>query len=89
MAAKKKTTKDEEPSFEDALARLEAIVDELEGGEPPLERALKLFEEGVTLGRRCGAQLEEAEKTITLLVEKADGSLSEEPLDPPADDEAE
>lgn len=83
MAAKKKT-KDEELNFEDALARLEAIVDELEGGEPPLERALQLFEEGVGLGRRCGAQLEEAEKKISLLVEKADGRLEEEPLDPPA-----
>jgi len=87
---KKKTT-EKEPNFEDALGRLESIVDELEGGELALESALKLFEEGVELGRRCGAQLEQAEKKISLLVEKADGSLSEEPVgepSPPAADTA-
>ncbi len=82
---KKKTT-GKELNFEDALGRLESIVDELEGGELALESALKLFEEGVELGRRCGSQLEQAEKKISLLVEKADGSLSEQPLaeTPPA-----
>lgn len=80
-----------QPDFEKALERLEAIVSELEGGELPLEKALELFEEGVELGRSCGTQLEDAEKKISLLVEKADGSLSEEPLDEPApggDDES-
>jgi exodeoxyribonuclease VII small subunit len=83
--AKKKAT-DKAPSFENALARLEEIVSELEGGELALEKALELFEEGVTLGKSCGAQLEEAEKKIVLLVEKADGSLAEEALDEPPGD---
>lgn len=78
MAAKSKSAK--EPRFEDALARLEEIVGELESGDPPLERALELFEEGVGLGRRCSVQLEEAEHRIRLLVERSDGSLAEEAL---------
>lgn len=83
---KKKST-EETASFETALERLEQIVSELEGGELVLEKALTLFEEGVELGRRCGAQLEAAEKKISLLIEKADASLSEEPLDEPVGDE--
>ncbi|MDD2282601.1 MAG: exodeoxyribonuclease VII small subunit, partial [Eubacteriales bacterium] len=38
-----------EPKFEAALARLEEIVDSLEAGDADLEKALKLFEEGISL----------------------------------------
>ena len=82
MAKKKASEKD--PNFEEALLRLEEIVGDLEGGELALEKALALFEEGVRLGKQCGSQLEDAEQKISLLVEKADASLSEEALDPPA-----
>ena len=61
------------PSFESALERLEAIVERLEGGELPLEDALRAFEEGVTLSRRCSAELEAAERRIEQLV-GGDGS---------------
>ena len=44
--------------FEDALQRLEQIVDQLEGGDLPLEESLKVFEEGVALARRCAKYLE-------------------------------
>ena len=71
------STASEESSFETSLARLEEIVDELEGGEIPLERAIALFEEGVGLGRRCSARLEDAERKITLLLEQVDGSTKE------------
>jgi exodeoxyribonuclease VII small subunit len=70
----------EQPAFEQSLERLEEIVAELEGSDVPLERALALFEEGVKLGRACSARLDEAERKITLLLEKADGTLVEEPL---------
>ena len=53
--------------FEDALQRLEQIVDQLEAGDLPLEDSLKVFEEGVALARRCAKYLEEAEKRIELL----------------------
>ena len=41
------------PKFEDALARLETIVTELERGELPLDQSLKIFEEGIKLSKTC------------------------------------
>ncbi len=70
----------EEPSFEEALARLEQIVDELESGELGLEASLAAFEEGVSLSRRCSGQLDDAERRIEVLVDE-DGELRAEPLD--------
>lgn len=58
----------EETSFEQALERLEAIVDRLEQGELPLEEALAVFEEGVALTRRCAGELDSAERRIEELV---------------------
>ena len=75
-------TKEQDPkSFEEQLGRLEEIVDELEGSEVPLERALALFEEGVKLGRSCGTRLDDAERRITVLLQQADGSTAEAPFD--------
>jgi exodeoxyribonuclease VII small subunit len=51
-------------SFEDALARLEAIVEELEGGDLPLEDALRKFEEGMALRAVCTQKLQEAEAKV-------------------------
>jgi exodeoxyribonuclease VII small subunit len=61
--------------FEDALQRLEQIVDQLEGGDLRLEDSLKVFEEGVALARRCAKYLEEAEKRIELLTKDESGLL--------------
>ena len=66
--------------FEDALARLEQIVDTLEAGNLPLEDSLKAFEEGVGLARRCSKYLEEAEKRIELLTKDEGGLLRAEPF---------
>ena len=67
--------------FEDALQRLEEIVDRLETGELPLEDSLKVFEEGVALARRCSKYLEEAEKRIELLTKDESGLLKAEPFE--------
>ena len=67
--------------FEDALQRLEEIVDRLETGELPLEDSLKVFEEGVALARRCSKYLEEAEKRIELLTKDEGGLLRTEPFE--------
>ncbi len=67
--------------FEEALQRLEQIVDTLEAGNLPLEESLKAFEEGVGLTRRCARYLEEAEKRIELLTRDESGLLKTEPLD--------
>ncbi len=58
----------EELSFEEALTRLEAVVERLESGELELESALLAFENGVALARRCAGQLDAAEQRIETLV---------------------
>ncbi|HWX53690.1 MAG TPA: exodeoxyribonuclease VII small subunit [Verrucomicrobiae bacterium] len=62
------------PQFEDGLQRLEQIVDDLEKGNVPLEKALKLFEEGVKLSSACRKELEEAEGKVEILL-KQNGKL--------------
>lgn len=75
----------EQPSFEDALGRLEAIVHELEEGQIGLGEALAQYEQGVKLMRQCYDLLERAERKITLL-----GGINAqgEPISEPFDDEA-
>jgi exodeoxyribonuclease VII small subunit len=61
-------------SFEASTERLTKIVDELEGGELPLERALALFEEGVRLARLAQERIERAERRVEeLLAVDSDG----------------
>ena len=59
-----------EQSFEAGLAELEAVVKELETEGLPLERAIQVFEKGVTLSDRCRKQLEEAESKIEVLTKR-------------------
>ena len=61
-----------EPTFEEALQRLESIVDRLEEGDLELETALADFEEGVKLTRRCASQLEDAERRVEVLVREGE-----------------
>jgi len=53
-----------ELSFEEALGRLEALVEGLEGGDLPLAEALAKFEEGMTLKALCARKLQEAEAKV-------------------------
>lgn len=59
--------------FEQAMARLEAIVGELEKGDLPLDESLKIFEEGIRLSKSCLRVLEEAEKKVEVLVQDKNG----------------
>lgn len=68
------------PKFEECLTRLEKIVNELEKGELPLEKALALFEEGVQLSNSCRKELDEAEGKIEILM-KQNGKLQAEPFE--------
>ena len=61
------------PKFEDALARLETIVTELERGELPLDQSLKIFEEGIKLSKTCLKILDDAERKVEILVQEKDG----------------
>lgn len=54
-------------AFDEAVKRLEEIVQELEDGQLPLEKALDLFSEGITVSKFCQAALEEAEQRIMVL----------------------
>lgn len=65
--------KNDEINFEEALARLEKIVKELESGEAPLDRSLELYEEGTSLVRVCSKALENAEKKIKMLTLSENG----------------
>ena len=73
-------TKDDGLSFEQAIARLEQIVAEMEAADLPLEQVLGKYEEGTRLVRLCGQKLDEAEKKIELLTKKADGTVALEPF---------
>jgi exodeoxyribonuclease VII small subunit len=69
-----------EKTFEEAMKALEKIVQELEGGDLPLEKALKKFEEGVRLSKLCSQKLDETEKKITILLADQAGELMEKPF---------
>ncbi len=56
--------------FEQALADLEALVEQLEDGNMPLEQSLQAFEKGVRLTRDCQQALDQAEQRVQLLVEE-------------------
>ena len=65
-------------NFEQAMKELEKIVEELESGELPLEKALKKFEEGMTLSGFCSKMLDETDARITMLVSSPDGTLEKQ-----------
>ncbi len=67
--------------FETALKELEGIVEQLESGDLPLERALELFERGVKLSRECQKRLEEAERKVEILIKNANGDYELHPFE--------
>ena len=66
-------------TFEQAMKQLEQIVQDLESGDMPLEKAIKKFEEGIQLSKYCTSKLDESEKKITILMKDAAGEVSEAP----------
>lgn len=58
-------------NLEKSLADLEELVEELESGELPLEKAMKKFEEGIKLTRGCQTALKEAEQKVEILLQNA------------------
>ena len=60
-------------NLEKSLSGLEALVEELESGDLPLDKAMQKFEEGVKLTRECQAALREAEQKVEILLQDADG----------------
>jgi len=67
--------------FEDHLQALERLVEELESGDLTLDDSLKRFEEGVKRLRSCRDLLARAEDRVKILVQNAEGELTEEPFE--------
>ena len=65
-------------NLEKSLADLEELVEELESGDLPLEKAMKKFEEGIKLTRGCQTALKEAEQRVEILLRSAGGEDLEE-----------
>ena len=65
-------------NLEKSIADLETLVDELESGDLPLEKAMQKFEEGIKLTRACQAALKEAEQKVEILVQSAGGEKLED-----------
>jgi len=68
-------------NLEKSLAALEDIVEELESGDLPLEKAMKKFEEGIKLTRGAQAALKEAEQKVEILLKSAGGDEELEAFD--------
>lgn len=68
-------------TFEDALARLEAIVRELEGGKIKLDDAVEAYEKATALKKFCEEKLKAAQLKIEKINVATDGSITTEPLD--------
>lgn len=72
--------------FEDDLAELERVVDQIERGELSLEENVDLYEKGVLLSRACKAVLRRSEQRIEALVDpEEDGPVRVAPVDVPED----
>lgn len=63
------TAKKPAPNLEKSMAQLEEIVQQLEDGDIPLEKALQQFEKGVKLSRDCQTALDQAEQRVKILLD--------------------
>jgi exodeoxyribonuclease VII small subunit len=68
--------------FEEALKRLESIVEAMENDDLPLETLLARYEEGARLAQSCQKRLAEAEVKIQQLERKSNGQFALKPLSP-------
>jgi exodeoxyribonuclease VII small subunit len=76
-----KNKKLKKKSFEDALEKLEKIVQKLEQGDLSLDESLELFQEGVMLAQFCTEKLNQAEEKVLKLIKTEQGKFKTEPLD--------
>lgn len=74
MAERKPKADQPEPTFEEALSEVEAIIERIETGQSGLERSIGEYEKGVRLLARCRSLLKDAQQRI----EDVTGKLEEE-----------
>lgn len=70
-------SKEKTENFEESMKKLEGIVTELEKGDLNLDESVEKFEEGMKISQECSKILQNAEKKISILLEK-DGKIEEE-----------
>ena len=90
--ADKKSPLPKNLTFEAALARLQAIVEELEDPEKGLEASLELFEEGVALSKFCRGKIDEIQSRVEVVLKETPEGFATKELesldgDADADDE--
>ena len=73
--------KKKEPTFEESLGELEAIVASMETGDMPLAELTESYSRGVKLSQKCLAELSTAEKAMDVWLKTDDGQIEEMPLD--------
>lgn len=64
-----------EMKFEEALKKLEKIVNDLEDGNLSLDDALEKYSEGIGLSKTCAKKLEIARRKVEILIKSEDGSV--------------
>ena len=65
-------------SFEDAMKRLEKIINDLESGNVELENAIELYTEGIKLQEHCENKLNNAKLKVEKIVKNTEGVFTEE-----------
>jgi exodeoxyribonuclease VII small subunit len=78
--AKGTASPSDEP-YDQIVARLEKVVESLEGGKLTLEQSIEKFAEGVALSREAGRKLDEAERRVETLLRADDGSVEGRPIE--------
>jgi exodeoxyribonuclease VII small subunit len=68
-------------NFEASLIELEALVKQMEQGDLTLEDSLQAFERGIVLTRGCQTALAQAEQKVNVLMQDAQGRISEQAFD--------
>ena len=68
--------KEKNQTFEDALSRLETLVEKMESGDGTLEQSLDWFEEGMSLIKSCRQELESAEQKVKELIKNSEGGYT-------------
>ena len=68
--------KEKNQTFEDALSRLETLVEKMESGEGTLEQSLDWFDEGMSLIKSCRQELESAEQKVKELIKNTEGGYT-------------
>ena len=73
--SKKSSHKEQSESFEQSVKRLEEIADELENGTVSIDDALKIYEEGIQISKRCLEKLSQVELKLKKLNKDIQGNF--------------